>query len=158
MLLSPTRHFWPHPSACSHPAGMLWEPLPRGADPGEHPSCHPPFHCPSFADRLSWGRWPGGHHWWVCPPSIFMWTDRTPRDRQLLPPSLLLLLPKPPYFSSPATSSQLSSSPHLHPHLCPLKDLDLPGLNMTDLPIALPVVGLFPLLSPLAPHCPFAHT
>lgn len=84
---------------------------------------------------------------------------RTPRDRQLLPPlTPLLLLPKPPSFSSPATSSQLSSSPHLHPHLHPLKDLELPGLNTINQPIALPVAGPFPSLSPLVPHCPFAHT
>lgn len=41
VLLSPTGQFWPPPSVCSHPAGMLWEPLPRewGADSGEDPSC-----------------------------------------------------------------------------------------------------------------------
>lgn len=48
-------------------------------------------------DRLSWGPWPGGHYWGVCPHSIFMGTGRTPRDRQLLPP----LIPPSPQASLP---------------------------------------------------------
>lgn len=160
MLLSPTGHFWPHPSVCSHPAGMLWELLPRewGVDPGEDPSCHPLFHCICLPQTGS-----AGDHGQVDTTGGFVPTASS-WGQAGLPGTgncchhSSLLLPKPPYLSSPATSSQLSSSPHLHPHLHPLKDMELPGLNMMSSPLALPMAGPFPSLSPLVPHCPFAHT
>lgn len=103
---------------------MLWEPLPRewGADPWEDPSCHPLSHCICLPQTGSAGDngqvdTTGG----FVPPASSCGQTGFPGTGNCCHHSCLLLLPKPPHFSSPATSSLLSSSPHLHPHLHPLK-------------------------------------
>lgn len=92
MLLSPTRHFWPHPSVCSHPPEMLWEPLPRewGADPGEDPSCYFTSASPRQAQLARWTPLVG-----LSPPASLCGQTGLPGTGNCCHHSSLLLLPKP---------------------------------------------------------------
>lgn len=125
-----------------------------------HPAT-PPLHChlpsPSFADRHGWGRWSGGCHQWVCHPGISTWPDRTPSDRRLLPAVIPLLPPQASLLFQPCHQLSAVTSPCLHPHLHPLEDLELPGLNVVHLPTAFLLAGPLPSLSLLVSHCPFDH-